>query len=162
MVNNTGLKSCTFRILHVNGATTPTTTVNVLAGNGLTLITPMNKDVFIRKVECSTISPVNRSVTQPANGGFQANTFLLDFFFVKYNGQPIISQVGFQNLFIPDPAVSVSGQEVVRSFVNQIQPMNEYCILAGGISIRSLWYQLQQTTSAGAQTEFNITIWYHE
>jgi hypothetical protein len=164
MVNRTGLKSITQRIVFQSFSTTPTTTlIPFSAGSqGLTLISPQNKNMIIRGVEAYTVSIDNRSVSQPANAGLQANFWQLEFFFVDFNGQPIPSQIGFANLFVPDLNIVPVPVNRVLSSLNQIVPKKDFCVLAGGISLERFIYQLQQTTSTPQLTQLTITIWYEE
>jgi len=130
-------------------------------GNGLTTISPIGRNIKIRRVDAFT--DLNPRGTGTANNGFTAQFWQMEFNFVDFAGQIIRDGSGFQNLFVPEVGLSVSNADNYFVAINEKNPFIDCELEGGGIYISKI-----KQSSAGMVNPSNpiftitITIWYED
>jgi len=160
-MSNSGLKSFSYSaVFTVNTATTTYSNFNLLAGNGLTSISPVGKNVRIKKV--SSFARCLERSNSITNLGGQLNSYQIEFFYVDFGGQLIKVGFGFNNLFVPNPNILISSIESFHDSVNNIIPEKNVELLGAGIYIDRISCAIQNVIVGNINIEFDITVWYDD
>jgi hypothetical protein len=163
-MTTSGKKSFVFRVRFTwNSAGTGLSFENILAGNGLTVISPLTKNVIIDKISAYSYT-TPRSATSGNTAGYQNNNFQIEFNLVDFAGQIIKDGFGFINLFVPNPNIVPTSLDSFDYALNQLEPSKEFKVLGGGLFIKSIRFLANGLLGVATNytTDFVITVDYFD
>jgi len=150
-MDNTGLKSFSFEFEY-SFSTGSGTTINfqnifAVPGNGLTVISPIGRNVLIKKVT-SFATLVNRSSSGAGSNAGLVNALNVEFNIVDFGGQIINLGFPFLNLFVPEAGITVSGQNPYYLNLTHVQNYIDLCVSGGGVYISKIGFNAQAPVTA--------------
>ena len=166
MMDPIGLKSFSFEFEYSFSAAAGNN-INIeniftIPGNGLTVISPLSRNVLIKKVDAfATLE--RRSTTGAASAAGLVNALNVEFNIVDFAGQIIQLGFPFLNLFVPETGVSVGAINPFYLNLTHTQSYLDICVSGGGVYISKIGFNAQATVTADPKVfRLIFTVFYQD